>query len=433
MLTVAALMITLLAGISCEPYQEPLPKRDRLNFPVGLALHPSGDYLYVVNSNFDSRYSPEYGGTVAVVDTESFEIRAEHTPYIPSYGGHIRLNEDATRAYVTARRGDSLVALDISNTPDGGFGSALTCPDADGNPSSDPDNCIIRRVPDNEDGARVAADPFGIEVSRITRTDSNGERFPIDLINLSHLSGDSVTAIAIPDGEISGASLISAPLLDGSNQIRQRPGTLEMYAAGRRSNRVTVYLPYVSAAGEVEALIVREDILLNNVTANVDARGLAFDQSGERLYVATRRPDAVHIFRVLPEDPETGRGTRHELERVVQVDDQPSDVIVHRGADGKDLVFVPCYDARAIHVFDPETGVMLREIELDESPYTIALDSAPSRCVDGQTCRGYISLFADAADVSTSCDDTGEGCGSVAVLELDPSSPRYLQITAKIR
>ena len=89
--------------------------------------------------------------------------------------------------------------------------------------------------------------------------------------------------------------------------------------------------------------------------------------------------------------------------------------------------------ARSVLVFDPETGVMLREIELDESPYTIALDSAPSRCVDGQTCRGYISLFADAADVSTSCDDTGEGCGSVAVLELDPSSPRYLQITAKIR
>ncbi|MEC9400453.1 MAG: hypothetical protein VX475_22690, partial [Myxococcota bacterium] len=59
----AALLIALFVGSGCEPYQEPLPKRDRLNFPVGLALHPSGDYLYVVNSNFDSRYSPEYGGT----------------------------------------------------------------------------------------------------------------------------------------------------------------------------------------------------------------------------------------------------------------------------------------------------------------------------------------------------------------------------------
>ena len=44
----AALLIALFVGSGCEPYQEPLPKRDRLNFPVGLALHPSGDYLYVV-------------------------------------------------------------------------------------------------------------------------------------------------------------------------------------------------------------------------------------------------------------------------------------------------------------------------------------------------------------------------------------------------
>lgn len=429
----AALLIALFVGSGCEPYQEPLPKRDRLNFPVGLALHPSGDYLYVVNSNFDSRYSPEYGGTVAVIDTESLEIRSEHTPYIPSYGGHIRLNEDATRAYVTARRGDSLVALDVSGSEDGGIGSALTCPGANGEPSSDPDNCIIRRVPDNEDGARVPADPFGLEVTRITRTNEDGERVPIDLINLSHLSGDAVTAIAIPDGEIAGASLISAPLLDGSNQIRRRPGTLEMYAAGRRSNRVTVYLPYVNASGEVEALIVREDILLNNVTANVDARGIAFDEEGERLYVATRRPDALHVFQLRPEDPETGQGTRHELERVIPVGDQPSDVVVHKTPEGKELIFVPCYDERSIHVLDPETGVVLREIELDESPYAIAMDSAPSRCVEGTTCRAYVTLFADAAEVSTSCDDSGEGCGSVAIIELDPKSPRYLQVTTKIR
>lgn len=426
-----ATAVTALLGASsgCEPYQEPLPRRDRLNFPIGLALHPSGDYLYVVNSNFDSRFDPEHGGTVAVVDTASLAIKPASSPYIPSYGGYISLNEDATRAYVTARRGDSVIALDVADAQ----GSELTCLGKDETPSAFPDDCIIRRVPDEADGARVAGDPFGLDVSTITRRNEAGETFDVDLISLSHLSVDKVTTIALPRGELAAASLVSAPLLDGSNQVRRRPGTLEMYVAGRRSNRVSVYLPYVNTEGEVEAVLVRSTVTLNNVTSNVEARGLAFNQTGDELYVATRRPDMLHVFNIVPDDAETGGGTKHVLERTIPVGDQPSDVVVHRDAMGRELIMVPCYDERSIHVIDPKTGVLLRKIELDESPYQLVTDTSPSRCVPGASCRGYVSLFTDAPELSTSCDDSSSGCGSVAVIELDPASPRYLTVIAKIR
>lgn len=430
---VCGALVCVLAWVStsgCTPYQEPVPRRDRLNFPIGLALHPTGDFLYVVNSNFDSRYSPDNGGTVAVVDTSTLEIQAEQSAFIPSYGGYVALNEDASKAYVTARRGDVVVALDVKAN-DGREGGALGCGGSDG---ADVSACVLSRVPDTSDAPSIPGDPFGIDVTTVTRTQANGNQVRADLLSLTHLSGESVTSISIPDKDLSAASLQSAPLIAGSNRVVRRPGTLEMYVAGRGTNRIAVFVPYVNSGGEVEAIFARRNIVLNNVTSNIDARGIAFSEDGENLYVTTRRPDALHVFRLDDLDVENGVGTRHDLERVIQLGDQPSDVVVHRGADGKELLFIPCYDDRSIQVVDPNAGVLIAEIELDESPYQFVADAGETRCgAPGELCRGYVSLFADASELSTSCDDSTQGCGSVAVIELDPSSPRYLQVISKIR
>lgn len=423
-------------AMGCEPYTEPLPRRDRLHFPIGVAVHPTGEYVYVVNSNFDSRYNADYGGTVSVVDTNTLELLPDSSPYIPSYGAKIKLNEDSSRAYVTARQGDAVVALDVGVAAGAGLGSALTCPSEEGGrPSSDPTRCVLSRVPDTTDGAVMPADPFGLEVTTVSRTGEDGEALVVDVLSLSHISSDNVTAISLPGRDLSAATLRRAGLIEGgANAIARRPGTLEMYVAGRTSNQITVFVPYLGDDGEVEALFARRRIPLNNVTNNVDARGIAFDASGEQLYVTTRRPDALHIFTLGPGDIEQGSGLNHELERVIPLGDQPSGLAIHEEPGGRRLVLVPCYDAQTIQVIDPATGVLVREIELDESPYDIALDATPYRCAaPGRPCRGYVSLFADSARISASCDQLDQGCGSVAVLELDPASPRYLQMIAKIR
>lgn len=416
------LAFCVILPMGCDNYEVPIPRRDRLNFPIGLALHPSNDYLYVVNSNFDSRYSPERGGTVSVVDLSNNAILAQSTPYIPSFGGHIALNEQASRAYVATRTGDNLVVLDVTEN-----GRMLGC---DG--SEDATACALHRIPDERGAPELASDPFGVEVVTVDRGG-----VPTDIVAISYLNGDQrnlVSAVSLPNQDRSAASMVSAPLLNGGNQIARRPGTLEMYVSGRNTNQVAVFLPYVNPTGEAEAIFARRTITLNTLSTNVDARGIAFNDTGDRLYVSTRRPDALHVFEVLPADPEDGSGITHQIKHMIPLGDSPAEVYVHQVPGGGELVFVPCYDDKNIHVIDPELGVVKAVIELDETPYEFVAETAPSRCgAPGERCLGYVSLFTDSPELSTSCDESGEGCGSVGVIELDPASDRYLQLISKIR
>ncbi len=422
-------MLVSLGG--CEPYEEPLPRRDRLNFPIGLELHPAGKYLYVVNSNFDSRYSPEQGGTVSVVDTDTFELLPAQSPFIPSFGGSIKLNDSATKAYITTRSGDNLVVLDVQAAKGLSAGSALTCPNEDGAASADSSACALHRIPDTKGSPELDSDPFGLEVVTVERGG-----VLVDVAAISYLTDNLVSAVALPSQSREAASMTSAPLLQGGNQIARRPGTLEMYVAGRSTNQVAVFTPYINADGTAEAIFSRRTVTLNTLATTVDSRGLAFGSNGKRLYVSTRRPDALHIFDLVPTDLEDGSGLKHELRDVVILDSQPSDVHVHRvPGSNEELIFVPCYDDNNIQVVDPELGSVRAVIELDEAPYDFISEASVSgRCgAPGESCRGYVSLFSDSPELSTSCDDTGSGCGSVAVIELDPASDRYLQVIAKIR
>ena len=97
------------------------------------------------------------------------------------------------------------------------------------------------------------------------------------------------------------------------------------------------------------------------------------------------------------------------------------------------LLYVPSYGDRTIQVIDPQRGIVLDAITLDERPYGMVIDPVTTRCrFAGDVCRGYVSLFSDTASASTSCDDGDAGCGAVAVIDLDPASPRYHQVIAKI-
>ncbi|MBA2664908.1 MAG: hypothetical protein H0U74_21650 [Bradymonadaceae bacterium] len=419
-----AVLFGLFSALGCsDQYKGTLPPRDRLNYPIGLALHPDGRFLYVVNSNFDMSHREEVGGTVSVIDTETLQILPAVTPYIPSFGGYIKLNRDATRAYVTTRHANEVIVLDVA-----GQGQALSCLTPGGVRSSDPDTCRVGRVPDVQGGAVLGSDPFGLEVATITRTEANGDQTLIDLVNVSHLRGSQVTTIAFPNGEIGAASMRSAALVAGGNQIAVRPGSLDFYVAGRSTNQVVYFQPYVNPAGQVEAIVRRGAIALSNGIEAVDARGLAFGQSGRRLYVATRRPNTLHVIAIDPNN------ARHEIVSTISLGGRPSDVVVHSDANGDELVYVTGYNDGIIEVIDPRAGVLVDTIAVGSSPYQLVIDQSPDRCrYPGDSCRGYVSLFNDTGSAALRCDDVENGCGAVAVIDLDPASPTYHQVIAKIR
>ncbi len=423
---IIVIILGLLTSLGCaDQYKGVSAEPDQINYPIGLTLHPNGRYLYAVNSNFDMKYREEDGGTVAVIDTETLEILPGVSPFIPSFGGYIKLNQAGTRAYVTTRQANELVVLDVA--PDG---RGLSCKSEDGTTSLEPTDCRLKRVPNKPGGSVLSVDPFGLDVATITRTDAAGQQTAIDLVSISHLRGSQVTTIGLQEnGALSDASMRSASLIDGGNQIAVRPGSLDFYVAGRSTNQVVFFQPYVNAAGQVEAIVRRGAFALNNLIATVDTRGLAFNRAGDRMYAAARRPNILYIIGI---DKTT---LRHEVISSVSLSGRPSDVVVHEGADGRELVYATSYDDGAIEVIDPVAGVLLDTIQVGESPYQFVIDQSADRCrFAGDTCRGYISLFHDAGKTGQTCEDKGEnGCGAVAVIDLDPASPTYHQVIAKIR
>lgn len=97
-------------GISPDPTQ--------IHYPIGIAVHPSGKFLYVANTNFDLAFT---GGTVNVFSTtedstgtfdiggiktelKTLKMLSESTVEIGSFAGQIILNNDGTKAFVAVRQ-----------------------------------------------------------------------------------------------------------------------------------------------------------------------------------------------------------------------------------------------------------------------------------------------------------------------------------------
>lgn len=434
--TLILLLAALPAVTSCSnDFEGSLPRRDQINFPIGIEFHPNGRFFYVVNSNFNARFRPEAGGTVSVIDADTLELRDQSTPYLPSFGAFVELNDDATKAYVTTRRNDAVVVYDVA--ADGG---ALFCSVGSGDDAvatSDPAECILDRIPDTSEGADLPPDPFGLAVFTIERDD-----LLVDVVNTGHLASTRVASISLPGRDLSSATVQTAPLLSGANAVAQRPGTQNLYVAGRNTNGVAIFQPFVNDDGVVEAILQRGSFTLNERSEAVDARGMAFDERGDRLFIVSQRPDALHIVKIVPADPDTGAGTEHQVVSSIPLPDDPTDVVLHTTPQGRRLAYVSSFEDESIQVLDIDSEAIIDEIELDASPYEIVIEPPTSGCnTPEQRCRAFVTLFDDTENVADSCSDEETGCGSVAVIDInplnrDPDNPelsRYHTVITKIQ
>lgn len=389
-----------------------LPPRDQLHYPVGLTFHPDGNYFYVVNSNFDARYRPSAGGSLSVFDTNSLERRPASSPYLPSFGSTVVLNDDATKAYVTARAQDSVVALNVASD-----GSAIYCRDSKGRSTSDPADCTVNRALSKNKSAKIPEDPFDLAVFSVTRPEAG----TVDVLNMAHLAGTQVSTVTLPGRDLSGANLQSAPLLRGASAITQRPGTQDLYVAGRRTNQIAIYQPYIDDHGRVEALLSRGSFSLNNEAEMIDARALVFEDSGDRFYVLSRTPNALYIVDVVPSNPATGGGRAHRIVGSIPLRAQPGGMALHTTPQGQRLAYITSARDRSIQVIDVESRTILDEILLDAEPYHIVVEPRSSGCATPeQRCRAFVTLFNDTPKSSDSCSEAGGGCGSVAIIDINP-------------
>ena len=84
------------------------PPADRLHYPVSIAAHPDGRYLYIANAGFDRTFSE---GTISVFDSETGEFLPSATTRIGLFVGEIALRKrgDVVVGTTTSRDDDHLI------------------------------------------------------------------------------------------------------------------------------------------------------------------------------------------------------------------------------------------------------------------------------------------------------------------------------------
>ena len=445
---------------------------DRLHYPVAVAADPSGEYIYVVNSNFDVRYD---SGAVIAIDLNTHMFVPESAATVGHFGGEIVLYETGEHphrlvGYVPGRS-DGVLSWFYITGGVSGVAPELKCQEehyddpAAASPEDGIQVCanpfsltsVFRpRLPrddaglTDEEAAELADEPVRMEVGRnaygatvYPGRDGVGDYLLVTnpgngLVGVFGIGGD------VPNDNRKGELGQPAP----ENQFqsngqwdrlsrRGQPVFLESWALGDRAyatavspidgfayttlKNVGIVYPYrIDEIPDPDGLPrtwpERRDIagfaIVNASSTGEFARSIAFNRSGTRAYLAYRSPSSLVVIDTSHDD-----AGRHRDRYIggVDVGLRPSKVLLAPSAvDGSDLIYVVCYGDEQIYVVDPVTLDVVDVIDVPGGPYDMAIVHAPGK----DRFRAYITVFERDA---------------VAVLELDRGSPQFHQIVAYIR
>ena len=391
-----AALCALAAACGVE-VEGPDPPMDTIYEPVGMALHPSGDYLYVVNSNFNLSYREDRGGTVVVIDTDTLDVLDSGTIQIGTFGGDIKLNAPAeggpTRAYIAVRGNRSVTVLDLE---DGG--ARFNCPTDSPRRSS---TCQISSTND---------DPFGLAVTTFPAV-VNDQTIEVDFVAVAHLLGGDVMSFTLKQSLIDAVP-VSATLTSGANAVELNPRTGHFYATNRFDGSVVAFRPVLDLDGDVAAIVETGTVAIENASpySGFDSRAIAFNNDGTEAYVSNRGPNSLLFVDVGPSDLNSNTGVRNRVIDLMPLPREPAELLSVDVGD-RELIYVAAYEDSLITVIDPVTRTILHTIEMPGEPYDMVVDQVKHQ-------RLYVSLFLENA---------------IAIVDIDPASPSFNQVTSVIR
>lgn len=427
LVTLTTLLLVLGA---CSEFKGPRAPNDALYYPVGVAVHPSGEYLYVSNANFDTQYRTDVGGTVTVLRADTLTIVPESTIEIGSFAGAVRLNHgrdfqsSPDRLYVAVRGDDSIVALDLSSD-----GSVLTCPNA----APGVTHALDCRVSVEEDPFSLALlDPIAAYRNHALRVDPRcvDETPPEDLDcppTPATTDYDVIAAVGI-DGHVSyvtlsrdderflidDANVEESLLIAGASTIRYFGPTDEMWVAGRYSRRLLGTTPvfdpnafaFADQVLDVVEIVVSNETRVPSTFDTSEVRDMVFADDGTRAYVTMNRPSAILVLDMTLDADGDARAT--PLERF-DVDGSPAEMVLLEEG-GRDVIYTALSADESLAVYDAETGILRDLIQLDGLAYGLAHDPVNQRI--------YVTLFDEHA---------------VVAIDVDPSSPNFRHVVERTR
>ncbi len=424
------LVAALLGG--CTNEGEP-PPVGRLVFPIALGLSPSGEHLFVANSNFDLRYNagslqsydvdvlnqeldracrdvpPSERDACGIIPEE--DVRDDLTEAIRPVQGllvdQVRIGSfadgmavapygDAARVYLPVRSDANLTYVDVVG---GQFDCGPGAPDELGRRCDD----AHRRGEDEAAtlrGIELPADPVGVAVGPLADVVSPDRTAPEgNYVLFAHRDGRASLFFDEPEGDSTAPVLVHtlSGLPSELVDITVDPRTRVAWAPSAREPvlaRVGIAFDGATREPDRSFLFDAGGAYLSGIDTGSASRGdtrlLRFDPRPEveRAYILARRPralliadtsDASAAVPVLDVVPVGFGPSRLEI-ATIDVSDPEDDASPPML---RTLAFVSCFDTRDLYVIDVDLGELVGIVRSLGGPFELVVDPGRGKPSEG--------------------------------------------------
>lgn len=375
----ATIVLAFLAAACSDSTRADRPDPANFHFPTAVVSDPSGAWVFVVSTNFDSLYS---GGVVVPIEAATRTVVSEGAVEVGSFAGEFSVfagaDGRAVGGYLALRDEDAVLPLDLAWTDAGmpriGCGKVVE----DGFPRCGKQAALTvtdllrDAAPEEErDESPEARDPFAVHVGAplvFSGPDGVVEE-PRPLYVGSLRDGAFLVFTLQPDG--TPVFKRGLALSAGLHSIVERPVSARervVVVSNRMQPLLHVIRVFLHPDGRVDA-VIEEPVGWTQLAATGDYyRGMALSGAGPTLYVAFRSPAALAVLDFGPDGRPVPRG-------LVGLSGKPGYVAVwapeERPQD--EAVYVTDFGGDAVYVVDPARMGVTDRIVVGAGPYGIAV------------------------------------------------------------
>jgi hypothetical protein len=422
-------------------------------FPVGLALDPSNEHLFVVSSDFDLQYnagaiqSYEVKGIAEKLpagcgddadetcrpDFDAYPCQSERTaserllypgicgPIEPTVHSSVKIgafatdavlrqNEDGskTRLFVPVRGDSTLHWLDIED-------GEMECGQSANEGACDDQHRAGEELTDNTRGLKLNAEPFAIDASEhgdsivvTNQTTGTASLFVNDWGSNGPSLQFALSSERIPRRPVGIAAVPNPKYLEKDGD------TYLMTFRDSAQVRLVRYAPDKTSSDTRPFLVDGGGVAITANSVGSDSRGIAVDTSARQaaearcnedqacleqaalvpldVFVANRAPSSLLIGRTRP--PEQYPYFYDSL----PITSGPSRVVLgnvtNASGELERRVFVACFDSRRVFVYDPLRGRMETEILTGRGPHAMVVDEKRALLFVAHFTDSYVGVYS---------------------------------------
>ncbi len=280
------LLALSILSISCDSnIQKPSPPPNQLYYPLGLAPHPEGRFLYVNNAVFDRKYNEGY---IVAVDTFEKKILEKSVVKTGLFAGQLRttLSPNKPMLYTPIRDRKHIISLEIEVDPhtinqaeEANQSKHLFCE------QDQKSYCQQPYLAETAGSLPMPKDPYDIHISDA-------------FMYVSHIQKGELSVWRL-EPDPSGAYLpvfdCQTRLTGNINYVIKHPKANLLYATDRFGLSLHRIEIKRQPSGKCQ-LIQLTDVLIDASAIGAETRGMALSADASRLYVASGVDRTIRVY-----------------------------------------------------------------------------------------------------------------------------------------